>query len=97
MRSFGLMSFVKKISSQLRIDSVTWLLVIILLQIYNEKDQAGPIEIQNARVEEKKNCNVGAKSYAQADKKFKEMSDAIRGIKVMVPMVNKSASKFCNL
>ena len=80
------MSFVKKISSQPRTDSVTWLLVIILMQIYNEKDQAEPKEIHNVRVEEWKrtmDCNVGAKSYAQADKKFKEMPDAIHGITIM--------------
>lgn len=35
--------------------SVTWLLVITLTQVYNEKEQIGQKESQNIEFEEKKN------------------------------------------
>jgi hypothetical protein len=39
LKSFGLISFAEEISRQPNIDSVTWLVVITLMQIYNEKEQ----------------------------------------------------------
>ena len=39
LKSFGLMSLAEKISRQSSIASVMWLLVMILMQIYNEKRQ----------------------------------------------------------
>lgn len=37
LKSHGLISLGEEISIQFNIDSLTWLLVIILMQIYNEK------------------------------------------------------------
>jgi hypothetical protein len=56
------------------IDYVVWLLIITLMQIYNEKEQAGQREIQNVQFEEKsrdRKCN-GVKSSVQEDKQVKE-------------------------
>lgn len=50
------------------------------MQVYNEKEQEGQKEMQNIHFEEKKNtrkCNVGVKSYAQGDEKFKEKPDTM--------------------
>lgn len=40
MESFGLMSLAEEISIQTHVNSVMWLLMIALTQIYNEKEQA---------------------------------------------------------
>ena len=77
MKCFGIM-LEKEISRQCNSDFATWLPVIALMQIYNEKEQVEPQEIQNVQFEEgeKKTvpriCNVGAKSFAQGDEKFKK-------------------------
>jgi hypothetical protein len=60
-------------SRQPRTDSMVWLLVVSVIQIYNEKEQAGQVKIQNVQLEETRSIrksNVGAKSHAQRDKKF---------------------------
>lgn len=46
-----------EISKQVCIDSVMWLLVIILMQINYEKENAGQREIQNVLFEEKKSTS----------------------------------------
>lgn len=46
LKSIRLISLVV-ISRQPNMDSVTWLLVIIIVQVYNEKEQAGQKEVQN--------------------------------------------------
>ena len=43
----------EEISKQACIDSVVWLLVFILTQIYNEKKQAEQEKRQNVQLEEK--------------------------------------------
>ena len=40
LKSFGLIPFAKEISKQPGIDSVVWLLVVTLIEIYHEKEQA---------------------------------------------------------
>lgn len=62
-----------EISRQSSIDSVLWLLGIILRQISNEKEQAEQQEIKDIQFEEKKNtkkCNAGTKFCTQGDKKI---------------------------
>jgi hypothetical protein len=53
LKSFGLMTLAE-ISRQPNIDSVLWLLVVTLMQIYNEKEQAEHGKMQNVEFEEKK-------------------------------------------
>ena len=40
VKDFGLILLGEEISKQPKIDSVTWLLVVTLMKIYNEKEQA---------------------------------------------------------
>lgn len=40
MKSFGLIPLAEEISKQPSIDSAVWLLVLTLMKIYNEKEQA---------------------------------------------------------
>ena len=47
LKSFGLKSLAEEISIQLSIDCVPWSLVSKLVQIYNEKEEAKPVETQN--------------------------------------------------
>ena len=49
VKSFGLIPLAEEISKQPHIDSVMWLLVIILRKIYNEKEQAEQGKLQNVR------------------------------------------------
>lgn len=72
------MSSAEKISRLPSIDCIIWLLVSILAQVCNEREQVGQREVQNVQFVEKKNtrrCNIGAKSHAKGDK-FKETPDA---------------------
>lgn len=74
-----MMSSAEKISRLASIDHIIWLLVSILAQVCNEREQVGQREVQNVQFVEKKNtrrCNIGAKSHAKGDKKFKETPDA---------------------
>ena len=48
MKSFGLILLAEEISKQLNIDSVVWLLLVILIEICNKKEQ------QNVQFEIKK-------------------------------------------
>ena len=63
LKSSGLVSFAEEISRLPNIDSVMWLLVITLMLICNEKEQAGLQEIQNIQFEEKK---TNRKFYVRA-------------------------------
>ena len=47
------MTLAEAISIQPKIDSVMWLLVITLMQIYDEKEQSGQRETQNVQLEGK--------------------------------------------
>jgi hypothetical protein len=47
LESFGLMVLAKEVSRQASIDSALWLLVVTLMQIYNEEEQAEQKKIQN--------------------------------------------------
>ena len=47
LKSFGLMVLAKEVSRQASIDSALWLLVVTLMQIYNEEEQAEQKKIQN--------------------------------------------------
>ena len=53
MKNFGLNLLVEKISKQPSIDSVVWLLVVTLMKIYNEEEQAEQGKLQNVKFEEK--------------------------------------------
>ena len=55
MKSFGLIPLAEEISKQPSIDSVVWLLVVTLMKIYNEKEQAEQGKLQNVKFEEKRN------------------------------------------
>ena len=62
-----------EISEPPRIDCAMGLLLAILMQIYNEKEQAEKGKIQNVQFEEKGGTgkHKGAKSSAQGDKSVK--------------------------
>ena len=71
------MNLAEKILKQPGIDTVVWLLVIILTQFYNVKEQNGQREIQNQQFEKKiTRKHNGYKTCAQGYKKFKEKPDA---------------------
>jgi hypothetical protein len=56
-------------SRQLSIDCAVWRFVVILMQIYNEREQAEQGKIQNVQFEKNRNtrkCNQ-SKSSAQGD------------------------------
>lgn len=57
------------ISRETNIDHVVWLLIITLMQVYNEKDWLGQKETQSVQFEENKintrKFNVGTKIYAE--------------------------------
>lgn len=57
------------ISKELSIDCVVWLLVVSIIQIYNEKDEVGQGKIQNVQFEVKGGSRKwnGAKSRVQGD------------------------------
>lgn len=83
-KRFGLVALTKKTARQLSIDCVVCLLVVTLMQIYNEKEQAGQGEVQNVQFEKKREC-TGAKSSAPGDKMFKE-SLVVNRIKEVVTL-----------
>ena len=66
-----------EISRQPCIDCVTWLLVIILTQTYNEKKQMGQkkYKMQSEKKRNSRKYNVVAKTCAQGKEKFTEKSD----------------------
>ena len=66
VKSFGLIPLAEEISKQPSIDSVMWLLVLTLIEIYKEKEQAE----QGKIFEEKRSTRKwnGAKSCVQGDK-----------------------------
>ena len=70
VKSFGLISSAEEIPKQPGIDSVVGLLVVSLMKIYNEKEQAEQGKLQNVNFEEKKSTRKwnGAKSCVQGDK-----------------------------
>lgn len=72
-----LAALAQEISKPSSIDCVTWLLVAILMQIYNEEEQVDQDHIQKVQFEKKRSprlCNI-VKSCVQGDKKFKEKPD----------------------
>ena len=71
------MMFADKISRQLSIDCAVWRFVVILMQIYNEKEQAEQGKIQNVQFEEKKitqKFNEAKCPMLKRDTTFKEKS-----------------------
>jgi hypothetical protein len=68
------------------IDCVSWLLVAMamLMHTYNEKEQAGHVNIQNVPLEEKRNTRKrdGHESCVQGDKKRlkKSLKNGIKGV-----------------
>lgn len=70
--SLGLISLAEEILRQAAIGFVVWfLLVVTLMWVYNETEQAGQEQIQKVEFEEKRGtreCNVGAKAHADTDK-----------------------------
>ena len=54
LKSFEIMELAEEISRQPSIDSVMWLLVVTLMQIYNDKEQAEQGKIQNVPIEKKR-------------------------------------------
>lgn len=67
----------EEISKQPNIDSVAWLLVITLMQDYNEKEQLGEkiYKMNSLKGRVPENFHVGAQACAEEDKMIKEMSD----------------------
>lgn len=65
------MALAEGLSRWPRADCVVWLLLITLMQIYTENEQAG--QRQNVEFEEKRSTwkSNGAKSSAPGDRKFK--------------------------
>ena len=62
----------EKISKQPSIDSVVWLLVLTLMKIYNEKEQAEQIKMHNVQSEDRNTRKWnGAKFCVQGDKQMK--------------------------
>ena len=53
VKSFGLIPLAEEVLIQSSIDSVVLLLVATLIQIYNKKEQAEKVKIQNIQCEEK--------------------------------------------
>ena len=70
LKSFTLMALAEEISTQPSINSVIWLLVGTLTQIYNEKEYFEKGKIQNGQFEETGSTRMcsGAKCGAQGDK-----------------------------
>jgi hypothetical protein len=54
MKNIGKMLLTEGISRQSSINSVTWLDMITLTEIYKQKEQIGQKEIQNVQFEEKR-------------------------------------------
>lgn len=74
MKSFKFIPWAEEISKQPSIDSVVWLLVLTLMKIYNEKNQAEQGILQNVKFKEERNTKKwnGAKSCVQGDKQTKK-------------------------
>ena len=75
VKSFGLIPSAEEIPKQPGIDSVVGLLVVSLMKIYNEKEQAEQGKLQNVNFEEKKSTRKwnGAKSCVRGDKLIKKL------------------------
>jgi hypothetical protein len=71
------MVLAEEIARQPSIDSVVWLLVITLTQIYHEKEKAGT-KCTVRRERSTRKCN-GAESRAPGDKKLKSHVKWIKG------------------
>lgn len=73
LKSLGLMALAEKISRQPSVGSVTWFLVVTLVQIYKEKEQVEQGKIHNVQFEEKMSTRKynGAKFSAKEDLKKK--------------------------
>lgn len=54
--SNGMISLVEKISRQPNVDSVGWLLAVILIQVYNDKRACGIKRSPNHTVKNQKEC-----------------------------------------
>lgn len=68
----------EEISRKASINCVVWLLVTVLKHVRNEEEQVMQGKVENIQFEEKgstKKCN-GAMSWAQGDKKYKEIPNA---------------------
>ena len=52
--SFGLIPLAEGISKQASIDFVVWILVVILIKIYNEEEEAKQSKLQKENFEQKK-------------------------------------------
>lgn len=71
------MMLVEEILSQSSIDCVVWLLMIALIQTYNEKDKDETEKIQNVQFDKRSSREHNDDiSLSQEDKKFKESPDA---------------------
>ena len=72
LKSFEIMELAEEISRQPSIDSVMWLLVVTLMQIYNDKEQAEQGKIQNVQIE-KKRSNRCIKKLSPVLKEIKSL------------------------
>ena len=79
LKNFALMSLAEEIVRHPTIDCVVWLLVATLMQIYNEKEEAGQTEMQNGQFEERPE----AECIVQGDKSLKK-SLILNGIRKIV-------------
>lgn len=67
----------EEVSRQSSIDCVIEQVVVVLMQVYDGKEQGEQGKMQNVQVEEKRStrrCNILAKSYVQRDKNLKKTS-----------------------
>ena len=54
MKRFELIPLAEEISKEPSIDIVVWVLVLTLIKVYNEKEQAEQRKLQNVQFEEKR-------------------------------------------
>ena len=78
----------EEISKQPSIDSVVWLLVLTLMKIYNEKEQAEKIKVQNAEIKKR-----GTRKQNRAKSCVKEINSLRNRIKGVVTSTFRVKSK----
>lgn len=74
MNCFVSVSLAEEISRNPDVDSIMWLLLIFLMQVYNEKEQAEQEKIQNVQLKEKRSTSKHneTETRTEGDKTLKE-------------------------
>lgn len=73
-----------------------WMLLITIIQVYNEKGASRKKEIQNVQFDKKmssRKFKVGAKACAKNDEKVKERPDPQRNKRLSVPKTRPHPTK----